>query len=83
MHPAATTASEMNIMVIRDLLSEEGLFDLKISFREQMKVAAARRINAGIRNKEGGSISVSDKANAFSAPLMCTSPQQKPMEKDL
>ena len=73
--------SEMNIMVIRDLPFEEGLFDLMISSREQVKVTEARSMDAGIRKIAGGTISVSDKTRVFSAPLICISPQQKPMAK--
>ncbi len=81
MHPAAIAVSEMNIMKIRDLPSEEGLFDLRISFREQMKVAAARRMKAGVRNRAGGRISVRDRVKELSVPLICISPLQKPMAK--
>ena len=73
--------SEMNIMVIRDLPFEEGLFDLMTSSREQVKVTEARSMDAGIRKSVGGIISVSDKTRVFSAPLICISPQQKPMAK--
>jgi len=73
--------SEMNIMVIRDLPFEEGLFDLMISSREQMKVTEARRMVEGIRKSAGGTISARDKTRAFSAPLICISPQQKPIAK--
>ena len=60
--------SEMNIMVIRDLPFEEGLFDLMISSREQVKVTEARSMDAGIRKSAGGTISVSDKTRELSAP---------------
>ena len=73
--------SEMNIMAIRDLPFEEGLFDLMTSSREQVKVTEARSMDAGIRKIAGGTISVSDKTRVFSAPLICISPQQKPMAK--
>lgn len=81
MHPAVTTANEINIKEIRDFPVEEGLFDFKISFREQTYEAAARRMKPGIKNIEGGNSSVKDKTTGLSVPLIWIRPEQKPMAK--
>lgn len=80
-HPAVISANEINMMLRRDFPSREGLFNLKISCFEQTDTAAASMINAGIMNKAGGRIFVTERARAFSAPLIWISPQQKPIAK--